>query len=200
MRSPVSGTVQQLAISTVGGVVQPAQAIMIIVPDDASVVIEANIMNKDIGFIREGQAVRVKLEAFNFTDYGIVPGVVESISRDAIDMSQPGQQQQRDDQGRARPQQGLVYAARIRLTQRSIRVRGRDQIIGPGLAAQAEIKTGERRIIDFLLRTGAIPVTSMRETAGRGICGKGGLGLLQWMRRIWQRQCAMCHLIRCERS
>jgi hemolysin D len=163
LRSPVSGTVQQLAISTVGGVVQPAQALMIIVPDAAAVVVEANIMNKDIGFIREGQAVRVKLEAFNFTDYGIIPGVVESISRDAIDMSQPGQQQQRDEQGRAQPQQGLVYAARIRLKQRTIRVRGRDQIIGPGLAAQAEIKTGERRIIDFLLS----PIAKTMDEAGR---------------------------------
>jgi hemolysin D len=163
LRAPVSGTVQQLAISTIGGVVQPAQALMIIVPDDAKVVVEANIMNKDIGFIHEGQKVRVKLEAFNFTDYGIVPGVVESISRDAIDMSQPGQQQQRDDQGRAQPQQGLVYATRIRLNQRTIRVRGRDQVIGPGLAAQAEIKTGERRIIDFLLS----PIAQTMDEAGR---------------------------------
>lgn len=163
LRAPVSGTVQQLAISTIGGVVQPAQAIMVIVPDDAQVVVEANIMNKDIGFIREGQAVRVKLEAFNFTDYGIIPGVVESISRDAIDVSQPGQQQQRDEQGRAQPQQGLVYATRIRLLQRTIRVRGRDQIIGPGLAAQAEIKTGERRIIDFLLS----PIAQTMDEAGR---------------------------------
>ena len=123
----------------------------------------ANIMNKDIGFIRDGQLVRVKLKAFNFTDYGIVPGVVESISSDAIDMSQPGQQAQRDEQGRAQPQQGLVYAARIRLNQRSISVRGRDQIIGPGLAAQAEIKTGERRIIDFLLS----PIAQTMDEAGR---------------------------------
>jgi hemolysin D len=163
LRAPVSGTVQQLAISTVGGVVQPAQALMIIVPDDATVVVEANIMNKDIGFIHEGQKVRVKLEAFNFTDYGIIPGVVESISRDAIDMSQPGQQQARDAQGRSQPQQGLVYATRIRLNQSSIRIRGKDQIIGPGLAAQAEIKTGERRIIDFLLS----PIAQTMDEAGR---------------------------------
>lgn len=163
LRAPVSGTIQQLAISTIGGVVQPAQALMIIVPDDATVVVEANIMNKDIGFIREGQPVRIKLEAFNFTDYGIIPGIVESISRDAIDVSQPGQQQLRDDQGRTQPQQGLVYATRIRLKQRTIRVRGRDQIIGPGLAAQAEIKTGERRIIDYLLS----PIAKTMDEAGR---------------------------------
>jgi hemolysin D len=89
--------------------------------------------------------------------------VIESISRDAIDMSQPGQQQQRDQQGRAQPQQGLVYATRIRLNQRTIRINGKEQIIGPGLAAQAEIKTGERRIIDYLLS----PIAQTVDEAGR---------------------------------
>lgn len=162
LRAPVSGTVQQLAISTIGGVVQPAQAIMIIVPDGARAVVEANILNKDIGFIQEGQTVRVKLEAYPFTDYGIIPGVVESISRDAIDMSQPGQEMARDPNGRP-IQQGLVYATRIRLLKSTIRVRGRDQLIGPGLAVQAEIKTGERRIIDYLLS----PIAKTMDEAGR---------------------------------
>jgi hemolysin D len=162
LRAPVSGTVQQLSISTIGGVVQPAQAIMIIVPDEARAIVEAQILNKDIGFIREGQAVRIKLEAYNFTDYGIIPGVVESISRDAIDMSQPGQQIANDPNGRP-IQQGLVYATRIRLLQPSIRVRGRDQLIGPGLAVQAEIKTGERRVIDYLLS----PIAQTMDEAGR---------------------------------
>ena len=162
LRAPVSGTVQQLAIATIGGVVQPAQAIMIIVPDGATPVVEANILNKDIGFIREGQTVRVKLEAFPFTDYGIVPGVVESISRDAIDLSQPGKEMAKDPNGRP-VQQGLVYAARVRLLKSTIRVRGRDQAIGPGLAVQAEIKTGERRIIDYLLS----PIAQTMDEAGR---------------------------------
>jgi hemolysin D len=162
LRAPVAGTVQQLAVATIGGVVQPAQAIMVIVPDGAAPVVEANILNRDIGFIREGQSVRVKLEAYNFTDYGIIPGVVESISRDAIDMSQPGQELAKDGNGRP-VQQGLVYAARIRLLQPTIRVRGRDQAIGPGLAVQAEIKTGERRIIDYLLS----PIARTFDEAGR---------------------------------
>ena len=163
LRAPVSGTVQQLAIATVGGVVQPAQALMIIVPDDERVVIEANIMNRDIGFVRVGQPVRVKLEAFNFTDYGIVPGVVESISRDAINMNLPGQQNQRDGASQSQTKQSLVYVTRIRLNQRTIFVRGRNQIIGPGLAVQAEIKTGERRIIDYLLS----PIARTMDEAGR---------------------------------
>ena len=106
--------------------------------------------------------MRVKLEAFPFTDYGIVPGVVESISRDAIDLSQPGKEMAKDPNGRP-VQQGLVYAARVRLLKSTIRVRGRDQAIGPGLAVQAEIKTGERRIIDYLLS----PIAKTMDEAGK---------------------------------
>jgi len=162
LRAPVSGTVQQLAIATVGGVVQPAQTLMIIVPDNADPVVEARIQNKDIGFIREGQPVRVKLEAFPFTDYGIVPGVVESISRDAVDTSEPGAAEQRDRNGRV-VQPGLVYTTRIRLKRRTIGAGGRDLPIGPGLAVQAEIKTGERRIIQYLLS----PITQTIDEAAR---------------------------------
>ncbi len=161
LRAPVSGTVQQVAIATVGGVVQPAQPLMVIVPDDAEIEVEAHVVNKDIGFVQEGQPVRVKLEAFPFTEYGLIPGVVESISRDAIDLSQQSGPQ-RDEKGRP-VQPGLVYAARIRLLQTNIRVRGRNQELGPGLSVQAEIKTGERRIIQYLLS----PITQALDEAGR---------------------------------
>jgi hemolysin D len=135
LRSPIDGVVQQLAVNTIGGVVQPAQPLLVIVPVDSAVQVEARILNKDIGFIHEGQRVRVKLEAFPFTDYGLIEGVVDSVSRDAIE----------DEK------HGLIYAVRIRLNTRTIRIAGRDQRIGPGLAVQAEIMTGERRIIQYLL-------------------------------------------------
>ena len=163
LRAPVSGTVQQMVIATIGGVVQPAQALMVIVPDGTQVVVEANILNKDIGFIHEGQKVRVKLEAYNFTDYGIIPGIVESISRDAIDLGQSRDNQGAQATGPKAPPQGLVYATRIRLQKSTIRIAGKDQIIGPGLAVQAEIKTGERRIIDYLLS----PIAQITDEAGR---------------------------------
>lgn len=147
MRSPVDGTVQQLTVNTVGGVVQPAQPIMVIVPAETAVAVEAQILNKDIGFVREGQPVRVKLEAFPFTDYGVIEGVVESISRDAI----------QDEK------LGLVYAARIRLNRDYIQLGTRRQPIGPGLAVQAEIKTGQRRIIQYLLS----PISQTLSEAGR---------------------------------
>lgn len=160
LRAPVSGTVQQLVLATVGGVVQPAQALMVIVPDGSDVEVEAQILNKDIGFVREGQKVRVKLEAYPFTDYGLIAGTVATISRDAIDQSQQGAQ--RDEKNRP-IQPGLIYAARIRLHQRTIKVAGKNQPIGPGLAVQAEIKTGERRIIQYLLS----PIAQAIDEAGR---------------------------------
>jgi len=147
IRSPVDGTVQQLTLTTIGGVVQPAEPIMVIVPDDAAVQVSAQILNKDIGFIYEGQPVRVKLEGFNFTDYGLIEGVVDNISRDAI-----------QDENL-----GLVYATRIKLSKRHLMVNGVRKSIGPGLQVQAEIKTGERRIIQYLLS----PIAKTMDEAGR---------------------------------
>jgi hemolysin D len=160
IRSPVDGIVQQLAVHTVGGVVQPAQALMVIVPDGSEVEVEARVLNRDIGFVREGQRVRVKLEAFPFTDYGLVEGVVETLSRDAV---------QQDVDPRAGPNSeaaaaaGLVYIARIRLSKNYIQLGARRQTIGPGLAVQAEIRTGKRRIIQYLLS----PIARALDEAGR---------------------------------
>jgi hemolysin D len=149
IRSPVDGVVQQLSVNTVGGVVQAAQALMIIVPDGVDVEVEAQVLNRDIGFVREGQNVRVKLEAFPFTDYGIVEGVVATISRDAV----PSEQQPESKQGEAGKAgaAAMSYLARIRLKRNYVVVHGRKQAIGPGLAVQAEILTGRRRIIKYLL-------------------------------------------------
>lgn len=159
--APIDGVVQQLAIHTVGGVVQPAQPLMVVVPVDGEVAVEAQLLNRDIGFVREGQAVRVKLEAFPFTDYGIVEGVVETISRDAVAAdNQPGEQV---GPGRAPSQAPLLYNARIRLKRNHLMVGGRARAIGPGLAVQAEIRTGRRRIIQYLLS----PISRAVDEAGR---------------------------------
>ncbi len=160
LRAPIDGTIQQLSVNTIGGIVQPAQALMVIVPDGSTSAVEAQILNKDIGFVREGQAVRVKLEAFPFTDYGLIEGIVQTISRDAIDQSQDGPQR---DQNNRPVQPGLIYAARVKLLTNTIRIAGRNQPIGPGLAVQVEIKTGERRIIDYLLS----PIAQTVTEAGR---------------------------------
>ena len=175
LRAPVDGVVQQIAVSTVGGVVQPAQPLMVIVPCSSAeasgqagcasgLSVEAFVQNKDIGFVRVGQRVAVKLEAFNFTDYGMIEGTVATISRDAIDQSEEPAGSTRDANGRP-VQPGLVYAARIALNcgpEASARASlcGR---VRPGMAVQAEIKTGRRRIIQYLLS----PISQAMNEAGR---------------------------------
>lgn len=175
LRAPVDGVIQQLAVTTVGGVVQPAQPLMVIVPctsgDAASasscnsgISVEAFVQNKDIGFVGVGQRVAVKLEAFNFTDYGLIEGTVTNISRDAIDQSQEPAGSVRDENGRP-IQPGLVYAAKISLscTANDPARHPLCDRVQPGLSVQAEIKTGQRRIIQYLLS----PIRQAVSEAGR---------------------------------
>lgn len=174
IRAPIDGVVQQLAVTTVGGVVQPAQPLMVIVPCSGAntdavscnggITVEAFVQNKDIGFISVGQRVAVKLEAFNFTDYGLIEGTVINISRDAIDQSQQPAGSVRDENGRP-IQPGLVYAAKIELAcgpDDPARHALCDRV-QPGMSVQAEIKTGRRRIIQYLLS----PIRQALDEAGR---------------------------------
>ncbi len=133
--APINGTVQQLAVNTVGGVVTPAQVLMLLVPDQQPIEIDALLENKDIGFVKPGQAVEVKVETFPYTRYGTIPARVLHISHDAVS----------DDK------HGLTYLAKIRVDRSVVNVNGRDMPLHPGMAVVAEIKTGRRRVIDYLL-------------------------------------------------
>lgn len=135
LTAPVSGIVQQLAVHTVGGVVTPAQPLLVIVPDDDPLEVEAILENKDVGFVRAGQTAEVKVETFPFTKYGTLHAVVAQVSGDAI------QDEQR----------GLVYAARLHLRQATIDVDGMPVRLAPGMAVTAEVKTGRRRVIEYFL-------------------------------------------------
>lgn len=84
LTAPVSGTVQQLAVHTEGGVVQPAEALLVVVPQDTELVAEILLANKDVGFVLVGAPVELKLETFPFTTYGVIDGTVEWISADAV--------------------------------------------------------------------------------------------------------------------
>ncbi|HJQ17576.1 MAG TPA: HlyD family type I secretion periplasmic adaptor subunit [Allosphingosinicella sp.] len=145
--APVDGTVAQLAVHTIGGVVEATKPIMVIVPTGGSLVVEAKLLNRDAGFVAVGQEAAVKLEAFPFTRYGTVPGRIESVSSDAIEDEKLG----------------LVYTARVRLERDTIN-RG-DSIVQltPGLAATADAKTGKRSIISYLIS----PIKRARLEAGR---------------------------------
>src|SRR5207249_5822869 len=92
LAAPVDGTVQQLAIHTVGGVVTPAQALLVVVPAESHLEIEAMVSNRDIGFVRPGQQAEIKVDTFQFTRYGLLHGTVLSVSQDAIVRDKPQDQ------------------------------------------------------------------------------------------------------------
>lgn len=131
----MEGTVQQLAVHTVGGVVTEAQPLMMIVPRDKALEVEAFVDNKDIGFVRPGQPAEVKIETFQYTKYGTIHARIASVSHDAI-----------NDEKR-----GLIYSARVRMERSTIDVDGTPVNLGPGMAVSVEIKTGRRRVIEYFL-------------------------------------------------
>jgi hemolysin D len=137
LTSPIDGVVQQLAVHTVGGVVTPAQALLVVVPQGHQLEVEALVENKDIGFVQEGQPVEIKVETFPFTIYGTINGKILSVSDDAVPLDK--------DKG------GLAYTARVSMERSTIQVENRQVNLSPGMAVTAEIKTGDRRLIEFFL-------------------------------------------------
>ncbi len=135
LTAPVAGTVQQLAIHTAGGVVTSAQPLMIIVPDEASVTAEVTLDNKDIGFVFAGQAAEIKLETFPYTKYGTVPATVKFVTPDGL-----------QDEKR-----GSIFPATLTLAANQMNIDGKSIRLSPGMNVTAEIKTGKRRVIEYLL-------------------------------------------------
>ena len=135
LTAPVDGRVQQLAVHTAGGVVTPAQVLMVVVPQDAEVTAEVAIDNKDIGFVKAGDVARIKLETFPFTRYGTVEARVKTVSADAV----------------ADEKRGAFFVATLQLSKSTIDVEGKAMPLGPGMNLSAEIRTGHRRVFEFLL-------------------------------------------------
>jgi len=157
LTAPVDGTVQQLAVHTEGGVVTPAQILMSIVPADSKLEIEAMVSNKDIGFVHAGEDAAIKIDTFNFTRYGLLHGKVQSVSQDAIVREKPqGSPEDKhhagDESDSSEPQgQELVYSARVSLDKTQMLIDNGLVALSPGMAVTVEIKTGSRRIIEYLL-------------------------------------------------
>lgn len=151
LTAPVAGTVQQVAVRTPGGVVTPAQTLMVVVPDEAHVSAEVRIDNKDIGFVAAGQHAAIKLEPFPFTRHGTVEAEVRWVSADAVVQAQ----------GEQPPVASFV--ATLALRQPWLNVEGKRVTLSPGMNLSAEIRTGRRRVIDYLLS----PVqTALSESLG----------------------------------
>jgi hemolysin D len=122
-------------VHTLGGVVTPAQPLMVIVPRDHPLEVDAWVENKDIGFVAVNQPVEVKVDTFPFTTYGTIPGKILVVSRDAVQVDKVG----------------LVYAARASLDRSTILINGEPVPLLAGMSVSVEIKTGERRLIEFFL-------------------------------------------------
>lgn len=157
LRSPIDGTVQQLALHTIGGVVSPAQQLMQIVPVESRIEAEAMVSNRDIGFVNAGQDADIKIDTFNFTRYGLLQGKVVSVSQDAIVRDKasakagvPKADGALSDSSEPEGQE-LLYAARVSLDQTRLPIDGKLVNLAPGMAVTVEIKTGTRRIIEYLM-------------------------------------------------
>ena len=133
--APVSGVIENVMVTTIGGVVTPAQELMQLVPEERTLVVEAGLANKDIGFVTKGQSAEIKLEAFPFMKYGGIHGEITNVSADAIEHEQLG----------------LVFPIKSSLLTEQIMVNGNLVKLQPGMQATVEVKTGQRRIIEFLL-------------------------------------------------
>lgn len=158
LTAPVSGTVNAISVTTIGEMVEPGQPLVTLVPEGDELIIEAFLLNQDVGFIKPGDPAVIKLAAYPFTRYGHIEGEVEHISADSL----------------VDERRGLVYPARIRMTGAALRLgalgeangtvpRSYHDLLQAGLAATVEIKTGERSILSYLLS----PIGKATSEAGR---------------------------------
>jgi len=132
LTAPVSGTVQNLVVHTVGGVVTTAQALLEIVPED-TLEAEVSVENKDVGFVEAGQEAVVKIDAFPYTRFGYLHGKVLWVSNDAVET-------------RAN---GLHYVVRVGLPTNNMLVGKRRLSLTPGMQVEAEIRTGRRTVAEY---------------------------------------------------
>lgn len=159
LRAPVSGTVEQLTVHTIGGVVQPAQTLMVVVPDQSKLEVEAMLPNRDAGFVHAGQIAELKVEAFNYTRYGLLHGAVRTVSRDALRNERDAPKPQEEDEAGKPPPQSQqnaqpadsAYVARLSIAETTVQTEQGPMAIEPGMTVTAEIRTGQRRLIDYLL-------------------------------------------------
>lgn len=148
VRSPIDGVVNRVLVATIGGVVQPGETILEVVPSEDTLLVEAAIKPADIGFLRIGQPARVRITAFDSSVYGALDGRIEQISPDAI----------KDEETRERH-----YLIKVRTDRDAIRTKDAELRILPGMAAEVDILNGKRTVLSYLLN----PITDVRQKALR---------------------------------
>lgn len=149
--SPIAGVVTGLSIHTAGGVVMPGQILLAVVPSQGDLILEAYLNNKDVGFVKVGQEVAIKFEAFPFTRYGLLKGSVSSIANDAIEKQGEKPAKTKESDQEEKTQTVNNYQIRVTLDTSSINIEGNAVRLSSGMVATAEIKTGKRTLIGYLL-------------------------------------------------
>jgi hemolysin D len=168
LRSPIAGSVQNGAVTTLGQVVKPGQQLMQVVPTDAPLEIIAYVDNTDIGFVKLGQRVEIKLQTFPFTTYGTIPGKVVNIGKDALPAEAKSVLQNAALDGEvsqssaAQKTGNIVFPITVELSRTTMNVDGKIVALSAGMAATADITTENRRVIDYL----ASPLIELFTTAG----------------------------------
>jgi len=147
IRSPVRGTIKQINLNTIGGVVRPGESILEIVPLDDTLLIEARIRPADIAFLHPGQKAMIKITAYDFSIFGGLDGVLEAISADTIE----------DDDGES------FYKVKLRTQKNAIAYRGEELPIMPGMTASIDILTGKKSVLAYLLK----PILRAKQNALR---------------------------------
>jgi len=157
LRSPISGIVQASTITTVGQVVTSGEEIMRIVPENAALEIECYLPNKDIGFVKEGQEAVIKIDSFPFTRYGTIKAQVIRVAHDAIPEPDANQTESNGAKpsksttaGGGQRMQNLVFPVTLRPERSDIDIDGTRIGFSPGMAVSVEIRTGSRRILEYI--------------------------------------------------
>ena len=170
LASPVDGVVQDLAVHTQDGVVEPGTRLMVIVPRDTALQVEAFVSNSDVGFVRPGQRATLKIVTFDFRRYGTIEGTVTNVARDAVNIGAPASDAAASSLGQALLQNpaesgqgGAAFRTLIDLDRAWLDIENQRIALSPGMAVEAAILLGRQRVIEYLLR----PLRGYRQDAFR---------------------------------
>ena len=136
LRAPVTGVVNSVLVSTIGGTIKPGEAVVEIVPEGSEIVVEALVSPADIGFIEIGQEALIKITAYDFSVFGSLKGMVDVIAADTTTDEETGQQ---------------FYKVRLSFLEAYLDAKGRQLKIIPGMEAQVDIVVGKRSALDYVL-------------------------------------------------
>ena len=164
LKASQAGKIKDVATHTIGSVVSPGTILLTLVPIDEPLQAEVMINNDDVGFVHEGQSVKLKLAAYPFQKYGMVDGIVTHVSADAADgqgQAKPNQPNQNGTSNQTNDQAG--YKAIVTLNQQTLQASNRSFNLAPGMQVAAEINQGKRTIMEYLLS----PVQGVFQEAAR---------------------------------